>query len=88
MGLVMPKSLRSIKKYLSNRPALGPPIPGKSPVLYIAAQERSLGPFYTQENEEANERALYYLSYSLFGTNLNYSPIERCVCLLCSQFKN
>ncbi|XP_074304433.1 uncharacterized protein LOC141639153 [Silene latifolia] len=33
----------SIKKYLASAPVLGAPIPGKLLILYIAAQERSLG---------------------------------------------
>ena len=51
-----------IKKYLSSPPVLGAQIPGKPLILYIAAQERSLGALCAQENEEGKERALYYLS--------------------------
>ena len=52
----------SIKGYLLNPPILGAPILGKPLVLYIAAQEESLGALMAQENEERKERALYYLS--------------------------
>lgn len=69
-----------IKKYLLNPPVLGAPIPGKPLVLYIAAQERSLGALMAQENEEGKEKALYYLSRTLNGAELNYSPIEK-MCL-------
>ena len=51
-----------IKRYLLNPPVLGTLIPGKSLVLYIAAQEKSLGALMAQENEKGKERALYYLS--------------------------
>ena len=51
-----------IKRYLLNPPVLGASIPGKPLVLYIAAQEKSLGALMAQENKEGKERALYYLS--------------------------
>ena len=47
---------------LLNPPVLGAPIPRKPLVLYIAAQEKSLGALMAQENEKGKERALYYLS--------------------------
>ncbi|XP_074266015.1 uncharacterized protein LOC141588473 [Silene latifolia] len=55
----------SIKKYLASAPVLGAPIPGRPLVLYIAAQERSLGAMCAQEIEDRKERALYYLSRTL-----------------------
>ena len=36
-------TFEKIKKYLSNPPVLGAPIPGRPLILYIAAQENSLG---------------------------------------------
>ena len=69
-----------IKRYLLNPPVLGAPIPGKPLVLYIAAQEKSIGALMAQENEKGKERALYYLSQTLNGAELNYSPIEK-MCL-------
>ena len=63
-----------------NPPVLGAPIPGKPLVLYIAAQEKSLGALVAQENEKGKERALYYLSRTLNGVELNYSPLEK-MCL-------
>ena len=49
-------------------------------MLYITAQEKSLGALMAQENEKGKERALYYLSRTLNGAELNYSPIEK-MCL-------
>ncbi|XP_074305356.1 uncharacterized protein LOC141640448 [Silene latifolia] len=72
--------IRSIKKYLASAPVLGAPIPGRPLVLYIAAQERSLGAIYAQEIEDRKERAFYYLSRTLVGAELNYAPIEK-ICL-------
>jgi len=37
------KAFDSIKKYSSNPPVLGAPILGKPLILYIVAQEKSLG---------------------------------------------
>ena len=51
-----------IKRYLPNPPVLEAPIPGKPLMLYIAAQEKSLGALMAQENEKGKEKALYYLS--------------------------
>ena len=45
-------AFESIKKYLANPPSLGAPMVGKSLILYIAAQECSLGALLTQENED------------------------------------
>ena len=49
-------------------------------MLYITAQEKSLGALMAQENEKRKERALYYLSRTLNRAKLNYSPIEK-MCL-------
>ncbi|XP_074297588.1 uncharacterized protein LOC141628330 [Silene latifolia] len=53
---------------------------GKPIVLYIAVQEHSLGAMCAQEIDDCKERALYYLSRTLVGVELNYSPIEK-ICL-------
>ncbi|KAL2937526.1 Transposon Tf2-6 polyprotein [Bienertia sinuspersici] len=69
------KAFESIKKYLSSPPVLGAPIPGRPLILYISANEESLGALCAKENEDGKERALYYLSRTLVGAELNYSPI-------------
>ncbi|TYK22205.1 uncharacterized protein E5676_scaffold333G00830 [Cucumis melo var. makuwa] len=61
----------NIKKYLLNSLVLGASIPGKPLILYIAAQERSLGVLLAQEKEKGKERALYYLSRTLVGAEVN-----------------
>jgi len=71
------KAFDSIKKYLSNPPVLGASILGKPLILYIVVQEKSLGALCAQEGEEGKERALYWLSRTLVGAELNYSPIEK-----------
>ncbi|KAM2766318.1 hypothetical protein COP1_022238 [Malus domestica] len=70
-------AFESIKKYLSSPPVLGAPVPGKPLILYIAAHESSVGALLAQENESQKEGALYYLSRTLTGAELNYSPIEK-----------
>ncbi|KAM1462601.1 hypothetical protein ACFX1Q_046629 [Malus domestica] len=76
-------AFESIKKYLSSPPVLGAPVPGKPLILYIAAQESSVGALLAQENEAQKEGALYYLSRTLTGAELNYSPIEKmCLALM------
>ncbi|KAM1717857.1 hypothetical protein ACFX11_025647 [Malus domestica] len=48
-------AFESIKKYLSSPPVLGAPVPGKPLILYIAAQESSVGALLAQENEFQKE---------------------------------
>ncbi|KAM2941448.1 hypothetical protein COP2_030685 [Malus domestica] len=73
-------AFESIKKYSSSPPVLGAPVPGKPLILYIAAQESLVRALLEQENESQKERALYYLSRTLTGAELNYSPIDK-MCL-------
>ncbi|RVW89464.1 Retrovirus-related Pol polyprotein from transposon 17.6 [Vitis vinifera] len=81
-------AFESIKKYLANPPISRAPIAGKPLILYIATQECSLGTLLAQENEENKEMALYYLSQTLTGPELNYSPIEKtCLALIFSTKK-
>ncbi|XP_074290312.1 uncharacterized protein LOC141617041 [Silene latifolia] len=77
------KAFENIKQYLSTPPVIGAPIPGKSIILYISAQEHSMGALCAQENEDGKERALYYLSRTLVGAELKYSPIKKmCLALI------
>ncbi|XP_022895322.1 uncharacterized protein LOC111409511 [Olea europaea var. sylvestris] len=76
-------AFQSIKQYLSRPPVLIAPVPGKSLTLYVAAQEYSLGALLAQVNEEGKENALYYLSRTLVGAEMKYSPIEKmCLALI------
>ncbi|KAL0345464.1 UNVERIFIED_CONTAM: Transposon Tf2-12 polyprotein [Sesamum radiatum] len=63
-------AFESIKRHLLNPPVLGAPTLGKPLILYIAAQERSIGALMAQENEEGKEKALYYLSKTLTENEL------------------
>ncbi|KAL0293266.1 UNVERIFIED_CONTAM: hypothetical protein Sradi_6947700 [Sesamum radiatum] len=50
-------AFRSIKSYLMKPPVLVAPMPGRPLILYIAAQECSIGALLAQENDEGNESA-------------------------------
>ncbi|KAL0298024.1 UNVERIFIED_CONTAM: Transposon Tf2-11 polyprotein [Sesamum calycinum] len=56
------KAFKSIKSYLMKPPVLVAPVPGRPLILYVAAQERSVGILLAQKNDEGKENALYYLS--------------------------
>ncbi|KAM1053472.1 hypothetical protein ACFX13_001018 [Malus domestica] len=73
-------AFESIKRYLGSSRVLRALVPGKLLILYIAAQEGSIEALLAQENEGQKERTLYYLSRTLTGAELNYSPIEK-MCL-------
>ncbi|XP_017984423.1 PREDICTED: uncharacterized protein LOC108663676 [Theobroma cacao] len=76
-------AFKSIKFYLLRPPILRAPTLGRPLILYIATQERSLGALLAQQNDEGKENALYYLSRTLNGIELNYSPIEKtCLALI------
>lgn len=77
------KAFESIKAYLLKPPVLVAPIPDQPPILYVATQERSRWALLAQENEKGNQNAVYYLSRTLVGAELNYSPIEQtCLALI------
>ncbi|XP_059277852.1 uncharacterized protein LOC132032053 [Lycium ferocissimum] len=78
-------AFESIKSYLTKPPVLAAPVPGKPLILYISAQERSVGALLAQENSERKENALYYLSRMMTPNELKYSPIEKlCLALVFS----
>ncbi|KAG9444837.1 hypothetical protein H6P81_016177 [Aristolochia fimbriata] len=76
-------AFNNIKAYLTNPPVLVAPIVGKPLLLYISAQEKSIGALLAQCDEDNKERSLYYLSRTPVGTELNYTPIEKtCLALI------
>ncbi|KAL0293309.1 UNVERIFIED_CONTAM: Transposon Tf2-12 polyprotein [Sesamum radiatum] len=74
------KAFKSIKFYLMKPPVLVAPVLGRPLILYVAAQERSIGILLAQKNDEGKENALYYLSRTMTPNELKYSPIEK-LCL-------
>ncbi|XP_070054025.1 uncharacterized protein [Nicotiana tomentosiformis] len=78
-------AFESIKSYLMKPLVLAAPIPEKPLILYISAQERSVGAFLAQGNNEDKENALYYLSRMMTPNALKYSLIEKlCLALVFS----
>ena len=53
------------------------PLKGKPLLLCIAALIHSLGALLAQHNEQGKENALYYLSRTLVGVVVNYTPIGK-----------
>jgi hypothetical protein len=81
-------ALDSLKRYLLNPPVLAAPVKGHPLILYIATQPTSIGALLAQHNDEGKEVACYYLSHTLVGAEINYSPIEElCLALVFSLKK-
>ncbi|KAG9450365.1 hypothetical protein H6P81_010330 [Aristolochia fimbriata] len=70
-------AFNNIKAYLTKPPVLVAPIVGRPLLLYIAAQEGSVGALLAQCDDDNKERSLYYLSRTLVGAELNYTPIKK-----------
>ena len=73
-------AFETIKSYLTKPPVLAAPVLGRPLILYLAAQERSIGGLLAQENDHGKENALYYLSRTMTPCEVNYTPIEK-MCL-------
>lgn len=58
-----------------------PPVPDQPLLLYISATSTALGALLAQQVAEGKEKAIYYISHTLVGYELNYTPIER-ACLV------
>lgn len=54
-----------------------PPIAGRPLILYITATPTALGALLAQLDDTGKERAIYYLSKTLVGYELNYTPMEK-----------
>ncbi|KAL1363986.1 hypothetical protein AAHE18_03G185900 [Arachis hypogaea] len=56
------EALDNIKQYLTNPPIMTPPWDGAPLKLYVSASEATIGGMLAQEDENSNERVIYYLS--------------------------
>lgn len=77
----------SIKEYFTKLPVLASPVKGNPLVLYTTTLELFLCAMLAQQNADGKENALYYLSQTLVGPEMQYSFIEK-VCLLIFAIKN
>nr|XP_025678255.1 uncharacterized protein LOC112778105 [Arachis hypogaea] len=78
----------NIKQYLTNPPIMTPPRHGAPLKLYVSASEVTIGGMLAQEDENGNERVIYYLSRVLNDVQSRYSPIEKlCLALYFSCLK-
>ncbi|KAL0401597.1 UNVERIFIED_CONTAM: hypothetical protein Slati_4189600 [Sesamum latifolium] len=73
------KAFKSIKSYLMKPPVLVAPVHGRPLILYVAAQERSVGILLAQKNNEGNENALYYLSRTMTPMSSNIHLLKNYV---------
>jgi len=71
------QAFQQLKEYLMDPPVLMPPIQGKPLLLYISATPIALGALLAQQNHKGKEQAIYYISMTLVGYELQYTPIER-----------
>lgn len=70
-------TFNQIKHYLMTPPILVPPSEDKPLLLYIATTDISLGALLAQEDKEGKEQAIYYISRTLNGHEVNYTFIEK-----------
>ncbi|KAK4383074.1 hypothetical protein Sango_2811200 [Sesamum angolense] len=79
------KAFKSIKSYLMKPRVLVAPVPGRPLILYVAAQEHSIGILLARKNDEGKENTLYYLSRTMTLNELKYPLIEKlCLALIFS----
>jgi ribonuclease HI len=80
-GDIQQKAFEEIKEYMKSPSVLVPPQSGKPFMLYVAADNQTIGSALMQEFEE-KERVVFNLSRRLLDPETRYSPIEKlCLCL-------
>ena len=71
------KAFELIKEYLLHPLILVPPQHGKPLLLHLSIIEDVTGSMLAQEDDEKNEKAIYYLSKRFHDYETRYSPIEK-----------
>ena len=71
------KAFELIKEYLLHPLILVPPQHGKPLLLHLSIIEDVIGSMLAQEDDEKNEKAIYYLSKRFHDYETRYSPIEK-----------
>ena len=84
----MPKAFELIKEYLLHPPILVPPKHGKPLLLYLSIIGEAVGSMLAKEDDEKNEKAIYYLSKRFYDYETRYTPIEKSCFALVWAYKN
>ena len=73
----MPKAFELIKEYLLHPLILVPPQYGRPLLLYLSIIRDTTRSVLIKENDDKNERAIYYLSKRFHDYETGYTPIEK-----------
>jgi len=77
-----------IKEYLETPPVLVPHVLNHPLFLYISSTTAALGAHLAQHDDSGKEQAIYYISRTLVGYELNYSSMEKtCLALVFASQK-
>ena len=72
-----------IQALILKLPTMQPPRPEKPLLVYLAATSNAIGALLAQENEEGEEKPVYYVSRQLHDAEKCYPPAERaCLALV------
>ena len=71
------KAFEVIKDYLLHPPILVPPQQGRPLLLYLSIIGNAIESMLAQEDDNKNERAVYYLSKRFHDYETRYNPIEK-----------
>ena len=71
------KAFELIKEYLLHPPILVPPQHGKPLLLYLSIVGEVVGSMLAREDDEKNERVIYYLSKRFHDYKTRYTSIEK-----------
>ena len=77
------KAFELIKEYLLHPPILVPSKHGKPLLLYLFIIEDAIGSMLAQEDDDKNEKAVYYLSkrFHDYETRYTYRKVMLCSCV-------
>ena len=82
------KDFELIKEYLLHPPILVPPMHEKPLLLYLSILEDAVRSMLAQEDNDKNERVIYYLSKMFHDYETRYTPIENHALLLYKPYKS
>ena len=71
------KPFELIKEYLLHPPILVPSTQGKPLLLYLSIIEDAIGSILAQEDNDKNERAMYYLNKRFHDYETRYMPTKK-----------